>query len=140
MTHAAVPDRAQHGGLRVALHGVERLAREARHEGGGGGGDGGRAQAMHRLLRPRDGDQGIDAGQGGGGQGGGGVEVAAQRGDGGAGADQVHRAGPHGITPRAGARRIGMEWMGRRALGAARSAFRRCGADLASPRSGAQVT
>ena len=82
-----------------------------RTKAGGGGGDGGRAQAMHRLLRPRDGDQGIDAGQGGGGQGGGGVEVAAQRGDGGAGADQVHRAvsSRHHATRRGAADRHGMD-------------------------------
>ena len=49
--------------LRVALHGVERLAGEGGHEGARGAGDRGRAQAVHRLLRPLDGDQGVDGGQ-----------------------------------------------------------------------------
>ena len=51
MPHPAVPHRAQHGGLRIALHGVQHIAMEALHEAFGSIFDDGRAQAMHRLCR-----------------------------------------------------------------------------------------
>jgi hypothetical protein len=87
MTHAAFPDCAQHGGLRVALHGVKDIAAEALHEPGRRIGDHGGAQAVHRLRRLRCKHGFIDCRQTTQTL----AQAAAKGGDGGAGANMAHR-------------------------------------------------
>ena len=51
MAHAAVAQRAQHARVGVALHGIERVAGEARDEAARGAAQRRRAQRVQRLLR-----------------------------------------------------------------------------------------
>ncbi len=61
---AAGPHRAEDDRFGIALHGVHHIAGEGRRRKPGcRRGDGGRSQAVHRLLRPLDGDQIVDRGQ-----------------------------------------------------------------------------
>ena len=60
MRDAAGMERAQHRRLRVALHRVQHVAGKRLHERVRGRANGGRAQAVHRLLRALDRDQFID--------------------------------------------------------------------------------
>ena len=53
MPHPAFPQRAQHRGFGVALHGIEHVAIERGGEGLRGGGDHRRADAVQGLFRPQ---------------------------------------------------------------------------------------
>jgi hypothetical protein len=95
MTHAARPQRAQHGGIGIALHRVQNIARESRDEVPRRRGQNVRADAMHRLLRPQFGDQCVHGMKRHGER----VRIvgwtAAERGNGGTNAQVGHRGNPH---------------------------------------------
>jgi hypothetical protein len=52
MAHATVPERFEHRGIGVALHGIEHITLEIRHEAGSRRAQHGGAQAMDRFLGP----------------------------------------------------------------------------------------
>ena len=88
---ATIPQCAQHGRVRVALHRVQHVAREGGDEVARRGGQSSRADAVHGIFRAQIGDQGIDRRQGLTDNGSGRGDTTAEGGD---GRTDAHRNNP----------------------------------------------